>query len=184
MKKNLISFLLIAIIFFGTGFLVGKMTIKTIKRDANDTFSAGWEAAKERLSQNSPIKIDENTPVKTIIGVVEKIYEKKLNIKINPLSPLADPNLDLRIIIIDQKTEIFQIVKKDKDQLKKEADEFSNNNKDYLNSPIGPGGPSFYTEKKVDISGLSEKDSISVEALKDFRNDKEITAKKITILLQ
>ena len=56
----------------------------------------------EEISIDEAIAMSQN-------GEIEKIEDKKIFIKIRPLHPLANPDLDTRIIEISDETEIFKM---------------------------------------------------------------------------
>lgn len=179
--KNIIIYTFVAFIFFTIGFGVSEF-LQRKNFDPNDTYAVGWAAAEKKLEDF--LGIDTAVPITNLSGFSVDFSDNKLKLQITPLFPLDSPDLNERIIKIDQNTEIVRVIQKDTETIKKEQDEFLRNNPDFLNSPIGPGGPSRFTEQKVGISELKENLNISVKTDYDIKKEKEFIAKKITILLQ
>ena len=112
MSKKVIIFALAIIVVIGVlviGYKTGEDKGKEIGFQAGR--KAGWEAAKKRLVEEGFTPPEEKlTPVKAIFGKIEKIEEGKIYLKTKPLSPLADPDLDLRIVEFDNETEVIKEV--------------------------------------------------------------------------
>lgn len=115
--KQLFAMTLItAIIFTGLGCYLAKNfdfypkaepTSSKAKAPGQDTFQAGWEAAKKRLIEigMAPMMM-EGEEIKTAKGTVESADGNSISIKIQPMEPLADPKLDKRTVTIDSGTKI------------------------------------------------------------------------------
>ena len=114
--------------------------------------------------------------VKNVHGIIQKIDGNKLTVKINPVEPLADPDLDIRIITVDANTKISLAVQKDQAQYQKEMQDFQNKIKqsptqtDYSQQPVPLVG------KDITLSDLQENQEISVTAGENIKDKKEFTA--------
>jgi hypothetical protein len=187
-KKTLIA-IIAALVIFLVGVLVGMSFSKKIVVSGNrqdNSFQAGWDAAKERLKQlPMGMALPADLEIKNISGTIQKIEGSKLTVKINPLEPLADPELDNRIIVIDSNTKIILNVPKDQAQLEKEMKEFNeqmskprvSNNPNEPLAPIMP--PTSFTTKDISQSDLKVNQYISVTANENIKDKKEFIATQI-----
>lgn len=91
---------------------------------ADNTYEAGWNAAKARLAESGIVTIPANAEVKTVSGSVTTLEVNGFSLKIRPLEPLADQKLDTRVIIVDQNTKFFVTKRKDSDTIEKEMADF------------------------------------------------------------
>jgi len=188
-KKNIIIYFIIAVIFFSVGFMlslgINKYTSgKQI--DSSNTYQAGWEAARERLYKTGYLQLpDWQTPIKEILGNINNVSNSKITIITEPLDPLADPDLNNRIVEINSNTKIFHYAKKSKEQYDKELEEFNSKykEKDWMNKPdsdILP--PSNYYLAETVKDDLQTGQQIRVKASQDIKNEKQFIAEEITIL--
>ena len=187
MIKKIFIAVVSGLLIFVFGIMVGiKLTNENLKFsfNKNNTFQAGWEAAKQRLNQsNFAFSLPSNAEIKNISGIIQKIEGNKITLKINPLEPLADPALDIRIVAIDSNTKINLAVQKDQAQFDKEMKEFN----EKISKPqtdatqplaiITPPSQIYY--KEIKQSDLKEKQSISIMADENIKDKKEFTAVQI-----
>lgn len=185
----LISSILIAnIIGLGIGIKicsVNNISGQNIKSN-NDTYQAGWNAAKARLSQ-SPMgmAVPAGIEIKNVSGTIEKIDGNKLTIKIIPLEPLADPDLDTRIITTDSNTKITLAVQRDQAEFQKEMQAFQDKmmnaqeqvDPNQVPTPIMP--PMAYENKDISLSELKEKQQVLITANENIKDKKEFMATQI-----
>ena len=108
--KTIIIILILAA--FGLGFYLGNLYPIGLKGE--NTFEAGWQAAQERLSESGfmPPMI-EGAEITSVNGEVKEVKDNRISLKISPLEPLADPDLDNRIVEVDEKTKIYRLIEKD-----------------------------------------------------------------------
>lgn len=188
MSKQITNIIITAIIFFGLGYVVSMSGIiipKTGDRQEN-TFQAGWDAAEKRLAETgfAPMMGIEEVEIKSVNGMVQKIEGDKISLKIQPLSPLADPNLDIRTIDISS-AKIYQLAQKDQEQYRKETEEFNKKMQEQINNPeetterILP--PEFFDKEEVDFSKIQINQQIIVIAEKDIKEVKEFKASEVVI---
>lgn len=166
MPKKLIPLVLIIIaliIDFGAGYYFGKQTGKEIGKEIG--FQSGWEAAKRRLEEvGFIVPANDQREIRGIYGQVKGVKENKISLKIQPLSPLADPDLDFRIVEVDDNTKIIQ--QKAVEGVLVEGD-----------IPAG-----FLLEhEETDISAIKPGQFISVKAEENIRNKKQFRATQIMI---
>lgn len=190
-KKNVIIFF-VAVLFFILGAGVAILffnqcreitPLTSEKADGNDTFQAGWEAAKKRLVETGVVLgLNEKISIKSITGTIKGVQSGRITIKIVPLEPLAIPDLDQRIIQIDSGTKINKLVKKNEEQYQKEIEEFNRiDKKALLNTPEYPVYPNRYTKQEITIDELQVNTKAVVTAAEDVKNVKQFTAREITI---
>ena len=190
-QKQIITIILIAVIFFVLGYALngnGGVSVRGVN-SGEDSFQAGWEAAKKRLAETGfgPIS-GMGMEVRFISGNIQEVKNDKITIKINPLEPLADPNLDTRIIGLSH-TKIYKMVERDPVQYQKEMNEFNEKMQEQINNPSTNGGvmpeplipPEMFNKQEVDISELQVGQQISITTKEDIREIKQFEAEEITI---
>lgn len=191
-QKIFIAMIAVAAIFFGLGFYFDRSPVLTQKGD--NTFRAGWQAAKDRLKQTgfAPM-MSENMEISSVNGEIKEVKNNQISVQINALEPLADPDLDNRIIEVNENTKIYQLSEKDQEQYRKEMLEFEKKIKEQMEkivqpeempavsaNPITP--PDMFVKKEIksqDIKIGSQANITAVE--KDIKNSKKFIAAEITI---
>jgi len=181
MIKQIIITIIIALVFFGLGFI----SADYYKSYVNNTFEDGWDAAKQRLEETgfAPMMID--TEITSINGEVQEIKNNKIYIKTYSLEPLADIELDNRIIEIDDNTKIYQLVEKDQKQLQREISEFEQkmqeqmNNPENMMEPVMP--PELYIKQEISLADIEIGQQIVVTAEEDIKDKKEFKAIEIIV---
>ena len=188
MIKQIIISVIIAILFFSLGFGLGDKASSVTQPTGTgvaveDSFQSGWNAAKERLEETGfmPPTAEE---IKTVYGVVQEISGQEFKIKINPLEPLAEPDLDLRIVKIDDNTKVYQLKQKSMETIIKEEQEFEKKMQEQFDSEfegefLTP--PEQYTKEKVDFANIKPDQRINVTAEQNIKDLKEFRAEEILI---
>ncbi len=180
------------IALFVVGLIVGTIASGwIIKQNTPDgvsgenTYEAGWNAAKARLTASPQFGVMMNTPDerKTLSGVVESVTVDKVSIKINPLEPLASPTLDSRVIIITSATKITRIVQPDQETFQKEMEAFK---KSMQTAPqkgtvIKPPEQQPHTKQDAILVDIKVGDTITATAVENIKEIKEFTAIEIQI---
>lgn len=187
---------LIIISSFSLGIFAGtRIGQKAGLSNPNDTYQAGWNAAKARLSQ-SPMgmAIPGDMEIKNVSGSIQEINGNKLVVKINPLELLADPALDIRTIVVDENTKINLAIQKDQVKFQKEMEVFQEKMAQAqvqatstdplvpadpmdMTNPILPPMP--FESKSISSSELKAGQQISVIAIENIKDKKEFTASQI-----
>lgn len=191
-QKTFIAMIAVAAIFFGLGFYFDRAPVSMNKGD--NTFRAGWQAAKDRLKQTgfAPM-MSENTEISFVSGEIKEVKNNQISVQINALEPLADPELDNRIIEVNENTKIYQLSEKDQEQYKKEMLEFEQKMKEQMEkivkpeempavsaNPITP--PDMFVKKEIKSQDIKIGSQASISAVeKDVKNAKKFTAAEITI---
>lgn len=174
-KKFLVIFsIFLSVLFFLVGFFSNSL-FKTNKNSSDqDTFKAGWDAAKKRLQETNlcgyPIL---NQEIKTVSGIITKIENNKIYIKANPLEPLSEPELDNRIILLNKDTKLFRINLVENN---KEADENFGNYPEEKNY-----SKTISKKSEINLSDLKIGEFVSADSQSDIKDSKIINAQEIII---
>ena len=185
MKK--IYFLIPVMLIVGLfgGYIVGhQFGVRSVncQIDPNDTYAAGWQAAKDRLAETGYYYQLDMSPVQEILGKIERIEGNSISIKIFPLSPLAEKALDTRIIDVNPNTQISKITEKTQAEYMAELAEYEKNHGSESASPILPEDyPKMTEEGTGSISDFKIGQEVQAYTDTDIRDIKEFTANKITI---
>lgn len=173
----------------GAGLQIGggkKNSNKNAKSGGN-TYQAGWDAAKKRLADSEfyPM-MPGGMEIKTISGEVIAVKDNKIAVKARPLEPLADPNLDARIVVSDSNTKIYQMEQRDREIVQKEMEEFQKAIQERMKNPAAADTapitpPATFTKKEIKISDIKAGQQITVSSDADVKNAKEIKATEITV---
>ena len=185
-KRLIVIVLSVAVVCFVLGFLASSQfnTTQGILGGKN-TFQAGWEAAKARLTETGLVPMAANIETKTVSGEIKEINGNKISLKIRPLEPLADPELDNRVVTVDDNTKIYQLEPKDPKVYQKELEDFNKKTREQivqpgaLPQPVTP--PEYFTKKQIKIADLKIGQQVTVTADKDIKNSKEFTAIEISL---
>ncbi|MFH1523062.1 MAG: hypothetical protein ABIE43_04580 [Patescibacteria group bacterium] len=197
-KQLLIIIIITAAIFTGVGYYGTSIinnnspTVVATKESVpsnQDSFQAGWDAARQRLIETGFLK-QEKEAIKTISGEVTDVKGNKISLKlVNFFEPLSDPGLDIRIVEADEKTKIDLRSLKDEEQYKNEIEAYEKERqaveetiKSQGQSGSGeeePVKPEPFIVKTGSISDIKEGVSITVKADNDIKNVKEFKAVEI-----
>jgi len=177
-----ITITITAIIFFVLGcFISGGVGMM-----GENTFQAGWDAAKKRLTETGffPNLGDEATEIKSVNGVVQEIKGDKITLKIQPLEPLADSKLDIRVIEVGE-AKIYQLVQKDMEEFQNEIKEFKEKMQAQLNDSeeateqIVP--PEFFLKQEISLDKIKIDQQITVIAGEDIKEIKQFEAIEVVV---
>lgn len=195
LKQNFIIYffiILVVLIFFILGYFVALVFTPEI---SNYAYEAGWGAAEKRLKDSGAYN-DYDKEITLVEGEIKEIRNKKLIVKINPLYPLSDPELDERIINIIDDTKIYFIKEKSQEQYSKEVEAYrekverikeeasenlSEKEFEDLVVSLKEEEPDFFIKQETDFSKFKEGDHITVWSDKDIKRDKEFNARVIKI---
>lgn len=180
MKKTTIISLVVALVFFTLGYLIGGAKVNPTGQlvKGTDTFQAGWEAAKTRLIDSGFIMPGGvNMEIRNLNGEIKEINEDKITLKIRPFEPLADESLDVRIIVVDQATKIYSLELKDSKEYLAEMNAY---NKKQDKNSIAP--PDRFNKSEISLSDLKVGQMISVMTEKNIKEIKEFSALEINYL--
>lgn len=188
MKKNLVIILAAALIFFLLGCFVGFKLTRGQAASQGDTYQAGWEAAKKRLTETGFIP-----PVvkhKTLYGQIKEIGDNQVVIKVRSLEPLADSNLDERIVKIDANTKFYFLEMKHEEErevimekMQKTIQEMKNPTSTDQNQTLNISAPdSFFNKIAAGFSDMKVGNRLNVVAVDDdVRETKSFIASEILI---
>jgi len=192
MKPTIIISLIVALVFFSLGYFLRDIKVNPIgqlTKETNNTYQDGWDAAKKRLVDSGFIPATSNFEIKNVSGQVIAVQGDAVILKIAPLEPLADSNLDERIVKIDAGTKIYALEQKDPAQYQSEMAEFNKKMQEQLKNPPKPDQapsnivlPEFFIKKEISLSDIKVGEKINVTATdKDIKNTKQFSAAEITI---
>ncbi len=182
-KKFII--IIVAVVFFIFGYILSSQINLPAKIGpaGQNTFQAGWSAAKQRLAEFMPPLTQGE--IKSLSGQVQKIEGSKISLKIRPLEPLADPALDNRLAETDNNTKIYKLVQKDAAEYQKEMKEFTKKMEEQMKNPSERPAPlmppEMYAKKESALSALKAGDQITVIAQENIREKREFKAVEIVI---
>ncbi|MCK5212104.1 hypothetical protein KAJ89_05365 [Candidatus Parcubacteria bacterium] len=187
MYKKTIIIIVIAIIFFFIG--AGSSYLYQAKKcsltaDPNNTFTAGWEAAKERLRETGLVQISQNQAEFTsLTGKVVKKLKDSMEISTPAVGPLANPDLNIRIIDMDTQTKIYKIIEKNSEEFEQELALFNQqfSNEQIVNNPNAPIPPSRFKQVVAHNDDIEKGQMVTIATNEDVKEIKRFTAKEITI---
>ncbi len=186
-KTHTTTYIGIFIIAFIIGSFGGSQIFKLFGIMGDNTYEAGWSAAKARLasSPNFGMMINTQGEVKTLSGIVEKVQGSNVSIKINPLEPLANPALDSRIVTVTSATKVTRMTPRDPKEVQKEMEVFMKSMQTLpkagtpMTTPVMP--PSHSAKQDAAFADIKVGDSIMVTTAENIRDSKEFTAMKVQI---
>jgi len=195
-KKEITIVALAVVIIFGVGAFAGykigsKAKSNPLAQNGNDTYQAGWDAAKKKLAESQPA-LPGMAEVKVLSGKVEKVDGNNITLKVsNALDPLADPNLDTRIVETDSNTKFIQQTPKDPAQLQKEMADFNKQMQAQAPTsassasavvpakPLTPPQP--FDTKEISLADIKTDQVIMVTSGDNIKDAKQFKATEITI---
>lgn len=175
----------VAVIIFAIGIAIGSFVSKggsTSPAGSVNTFQAGWDAAKKRLSETG-YAFPSMPEVVTVSGIVQDANTGNMTIKIRPLEPLADPALDVRTVTFDAKTKFYLIEQKDPIKYQAEIKAF---NLKIQPSPLTPAVipgdvPQPFTKTVSNAQAIKAGMTATVAAANNIKEQKEFVATEITV---
>ena len=175
-KIQLIIAISIAVAFFGMGygssFLINKNGAMST---GENSFQAGWDAAKKRLADSGFVSPNGNMEIKSLNGEIKEVNGDKITLTIRPLEPLADESLNTRIIIVNSDTKIYSLEMKDQEKYMAEMAAYEKKRK--ATDPIIL--PESFIKTEISILDLAIGQIISVIADKDIKEVSEFNAVEI-----
>lgn len=189
-RKLTITVIMLLILAFGAGVVAGMKLNTGCKcgegltlESGENTFKAGYEAAKKRLADSGFFPMLE-MEIKAVFGEVTEVKDGRLALRIRPLEPLADQDLDTRIILADSHTKIYELAQRDQDEYQKEMEDFSRIMQAQMSNPSAETAsltpPEMFTKKEVKITDIRIGQNINVVSDENIRSAKEIRAAEIT----
>jgi hypothetical protein len=189
MLKQIPILAVIALAFFSLGFYIGmkdrEICSIVLNENQTDAFQSGWEAAKDRLAETGFVPFVEIDEITSVEGQVIRTQNNKIELKIQPLEPLSDPDLDQRIIEVTAETKIYQLEEKENALYEREMNEFNKKMQEQIENPelaelIDP--PDFFLKKEIDLNSIKVGDQLRANAQGNIKEIKEFEA--VEIILQ
>lgn len=175
----------VSVVILAIGIAIGSFGINrggSTPAGSANTFQAGWDAAKKRLSDTG-YAFPSMAEVISVAGTAESVSSNGMTMKIRPLEPLADPALDTRTVKFDANTKFYQIEQKDPIEYQKEVNAF---NLKMKANPTAlatiPGGTlQPFTKTTVTAQAIKTGMTVSVTAASNIKDAKEFAAKEVTV---
>jgi len=188
LKILLAAFVVFAVIL--TVFLVGyffgskeKVITSTITgKPIQNTFEAGWQAARQKLEQSGLLR-PEPEEIFTLSGTITAVSKNQISLKANPtvLNPLADQAPEMRTVTVTSETKIIKLTPKTSEEIAKEAEDFREAMSSLEPGTTPPTPPSPYTEEEIKITDLKNGDVISVTSDTNIKMAAKFVAKEIRL---
>jgi hypothetical protein len=180
-KILLITIPLVAI--FALGVFIGTKIKTKTNTGQQDSFQAGWDAAQKRLEESGAVPRLEGVQIKTVSGTIQKIENNSIAIKVsNILGALSKPELDNRIVQINNETKIYKLIPKDSSQFQKETEDFNNKLKESKDGSMGDTRvPIPFNEEEIKLTDLKEGQTITIDSSDDIKEKQQFIATKITV---
>jgi len=189
-KQNVIIIVVTAVIFFILGIAIpsGGTIIKDTTSEFG-SFQEGWDAAEQRLIETGFVPMmGEEMEIMSVSGDVQDIKGNKITLKIYPLSPLADKNLDVRIIDVSN-ANFYRLIEKDQAQFQKEMEDFDKKMTTRMESSDTMAGatldlitpPEMFIKQIISSSELKVGQQIMVTAGEDIKDAKQFDAEEVVV---
>jgi hypothetical protein len=176
-SKKYITATALFIVVFGLGLGLGSQ----IPRFLGKTYSDGWNAAKLRLVESEQFGfLGKEGDTLSLVGVVVDVRGNQIAIKTNPLSPLSDPELDTRVVLLSNVTKITRIVPRQGDEYQKEIESYMQKIRTGKGD-IDLTPPVSFTVETATNSDIKNGDSIMVTADQNINNLKSFSVLEVQI---
>lgn len=186
-REQIVSIIVVvALVGFGVGYYVGGGNVSS-----QGSYQEGWNAAKQRLKETGYAFIPDK--VTRVEGNIKKVNgdSSEMVVKIEPLSPLADPKLDTRVLKLTGDTEIIQKAEKDQEKYEKQIKEYErsmqkfNSNASARNASDEepPEPPKPFVEKGAKLSDLEAGQRVSATAMnsQNIKKEKSFKVSKVVV---
>ena len=195
LTKQLVVLLIIAgLIFTGFGYFILPKIIGQNISSGQNTFAAGLQAAYNRLVARGRSDVAlfgyGYAESKIIVGKITEIKDGQISLQVYPVNPLADPQLDERIIKLDGSTKIYRKAEKTPEQIKQEQENYIKqteelNKKMQENKTVGTvetlPPPTSFGKEEIKPADLKVGDQIMITANNDIHAAKEFKAEEIML---
>lgn len=163
-KQTIIITVITALVFFGLGF-----AFANYYKSSDNIYQAGGDAANIRLAEMGCAPVAEDLKITSINGIVQEIKNNLVYLKIQPLTLLADPELNNRIIEINKNTKVYKLVEKSATQHQEEIAE----------SMMLP--KYFIDKQEISFNDVQVGQKITVVAQENIKDKKQFKAAEIII---
>ena len=181
-----ITYLLVAIVFFGVGFLVRSLILnddgieysKPGQSELESAYQRGQADAWQKLKDSSYLSDAELGSVYSLSGKVSAVNApNSFTLTIKPLHLLADSALNNRKITLAKDAKIYQITKKDETSYQAELIVFMQQS-----GAIIEEAPGRYEKKEVNFNVLKIDQNVNVVAFdQDVSEQQQFNVKEVTI---
>lgn len=192
--KEIIGIIVFMVLAFGAGMGLGvnmkfpsSSTVSNapITKNQENTYQAGWDAAKKRLERNGML-FPAGMEIKSLQGTIASISGNKISIKnATTINILADPSLDDRTVQIGTSTKIYTFTMKDQAQFQKEYEAYQEkvqkNFQNGVESDPALVPPSPQIRKDLSLADLKVGQVITVTSEESIGEKREFTASIINV---
>ena len=186
-KKITISALgfVLLLVVFELGVLVGvkvnRPQSSSPAQNSNNTYQAGWDAAKKRIQEKGIGGLPSGMEIKNVSGTIDSIAGNVIVLKnVASLDPLADPALDTRTIQVATDTKIYELTQQDPLQFQKELLAFTKAMRATTSTaPSMP--PSMLVKNTSTLEALKIGQTITVSANNNICDQPEFVASEISV---
>ena len=184
-KTHTTTYITIFVIALALGIFIGSQFLKTKASPeitGNNTYEAGWNAAKARVAQFGFPPNLQNAEIRNVFGAVQAVSGATFTVKIHPVEPLADPKLDIRTVMTDVNTKFYIIKQKDQKTIQAETAIFikkMSQGGSKISTGITPPEP--FTRTPATIADITVGTNITAVAATNIREVASFTATEIII---
>lgn len=161
----------------------GSPVLGILGGNPNNSYEAGWNAAKTKLEQSGILRSEPNE-IFTITGKIISVSGNKINLKSDPVvnNPLAEQAPEERIVTVTENTKIIKQTAKSPEKLAAEMEKYRQDTANIEPGKIPPP-PAAFTEEKLKISDLKTEDIISVASGQNIKMAAEFEASEIRLTI-
>ena len=166
---------------FIVGIVIGSVTSFAYLNNPQDTYSAGFEAAKKLVAESSIgsiVRIPDD--IRTLSGMVTEISGNRITVRTQSMDPFEDASLANRTVLITDATKIVKLSYKDIKVFQDEWDAFTEATQSAKGgTPLASPEPFIRTPSGV--ASIAVGDTIGVTAEENIKTTKEFTASEVQI---
>lgn len=187
--KIIISLLIVlGVVFVAIKIFPGTRVKKSLcynQKNLDLAYERGWNDLKKRVGASGHLS---SAPLDSrqlgVSGTVAGIEKNIIRVKIQTFDPLADPDLDERYVVIEEKTKINEQELKSEEQFQEEWSRFQRESQtQQIGESEASAPPSRYVIKAVSASALETGQLITVSTNRDIKREKKFIADEIVINL-
>lgn len=149
---------------------------------STNTYQAGWDAAKKRLSDIG-YAIPTMAESVSVSGTVKEVRADGMTIAIRPLEPLADPALDTRSVKFDANTKFYRVEQKDPIKYQQEVNAFNLKMRANSSAPLATSSnvPQPSVRTAVDAQAIKAGMIVSATAASNIKEVREFVATEVIV---
>jgi hypothetical protein len=146
-------------------------------------YEKGWDDLKKRIVNAGVCEmVSSDRPLVSFSGQIENILDNKITVRLTPIFPLDNSELDTRIILSDSNTKILRFKSKDEKIFSEEFKKYSEGKRGFVNEDeFLLNAPKRFTEQVITVKELKSGSKIYIETEKNIRGVKEFAVRKIIV---